>query len=115
MVEIIPELKLTYVEGSNPKHYGLNVKINSQEVGSHVMLEHSENMEDPNIKYVISIELEESIEGTGEFDIDLGQLDIDAENGQIDVNLIVSSTEVGSDTIRVEEAQQETRPADFNL
>jgi hypothetical protein len=114
MSEIIPELKLTYLEGSNPKHYGLNVKMENPEFSSHLMLTHNGSLEDSNLKYVLTVVLEESEEGTNEFDIDLGQLNLNQDEGQIDVSLMVSSTEVGTGTIRAEEAQQETRPLDFN-
>ncbi len=108
---IIPELKLTYLEGSNPKHYALNVKINGQLTHPNLIVNNdSGTWTIPNDHYVVNVELGGSSPGSDNIDIDLGQITFDSEESLVEVELKQNNTVVGKKSVRVKEAQQESRP-----
>ncbi len=113
MSQITPELKLVFWEGTNPREYELRVTIDGQPSSTHVAATYSGNMNTPNVLYVVNVNMTQSSQGLVNRRIDLGQLNIDPQNGEIEVNLMDGSTQIGFGSIRVEEAQQETRPLVF--
>ncbi len=111
MSAIVPELKLTYLEGSSPKHYSLNVKINGQEAHPNLIISNDNGtMENPNTLFVVSVEMGEMSQGVEQIDVDMGQIAFDNEESLVEVQLIQNNTLLGEGSIRVKEAQQESRP-----
>jgi len=111
MMEILPNLKLTFQEGTNPKHYALNIKVDEEESHPHLMIDHNGgNMIVSNSQFEIVVEMGEETEGVNELDIDLGSLEFDSEESEVKVLIQVNGASVGENTIKVKEAQQESRP-----
>lgn len=116
MTEIKPELKLTYLEGSNPKHYALNVKIDGQMADPYLMTNNDNgNMVNPNNHFVVAVEMVEMDQGSDELNINLGQITFDNEESLVEVRLKQNNDLVGTGSIRVKEAQQESRPIKESL
>lgn len=111
MSEIKPELKLTYLEGSNPRHYALNVKIDGQQTHPHLIINcDNGKMLKSNTQFVVSVEMGKSSEGTDEIDVDMGQITFDSNESLVEVQLMHNNTLAGKGRVRVKEAQQESRP-----
>ena len=111
MSVIVPELKLTYLEGSNPKHYALNVKIDRQQAHPLLIINNDHGMMvNPNTPFVVSVEMGESSQGADSIDVDLGQIPFESEESLVEVQLMQNNTLLEKGSIRVKEAQQESRP-----
>lgn len=111
MSVIIPELKLTYLEGLNPRHYSLNVKIDGPEALPLVIIGNDNGtMVTPNSEYLIVVEMDEISEGSVEIDVDMGEIPFDNDESEIKVQFKHNNSSVGEETVGVKEAQQESRP-----
>lgn len=111
MSAIVPKLKLTYLEGSSPKHYSLNVKINGQEAHPNLIISNDNGtMENPNTQFVVLVEMGETNQGSDEIDVDMGEIVFDSEESLVEVQLMQNNILLGEGSIRVKEAQQESRP-----
>ena len=115
MSVIIPELNLTYLEGTNPRHYALNVKIDGQQIHPNLMLTHAGNMTIPNSEYLVTVQLGPSSQGSSEIGVDMGEQTFDHEDNLVKVKLMHNNTLVGEGSIRVKEAQQESKPINGNF
>ena len=116
MSEITPELKLTYLDGSNPKHYSLNVTIDGQAAHPDLIISNDGgNMLTPNSQYVISLELGQAENGAQSIDVNIGQIQFDTEESLIEVQIMRNGNLVGEGHVRVKEANQETRPIGKDL
>ncbi|MFT5823460.1 MAG: hypothetical protein ACI8ZM_004721 [Crocinitomix sp.] len=116
MSVIIPELNLTYLEGTNPRHYALNVKVDGQQAQPHLIVNNDNGtMVNPNTQFVISVEMGQASQGSDEIDVDMGQITFDSEESLVEVKLMHNNTLVGEGSIRVKEAQQESKPINGTL
>lgn len=111
MSEIIPELKLTYLEGSNPRDYAIYVKVDNQQAHPHLIISNENGiMVNLNTQFVIRVQMGESSEGKEKIRIPIGEVAFENELSQVKVQLIESNSIVGEEVILVKEAQQESRP-----
>ena len=110
MSQIVPNLELTYQEGTNPKHYNLIVKIDAQAASPNLMVTHNGSMTTPNLLYTVTVEMDENTQGDTELSIDLGQLSIDPENGDIEVQLVDKNNNgIGGNIVRTKDAEKSSR------
>ena len=115
MPVIIPELKLTYLEGTNPRHYALNIKIDGEQAHPNLMISHDGEMTDPNDLFSVTVQMGSESTGRAEIDVDMGQHEFDNGDSLVEVKLKHNNSTVGEGSIRVEEAQQESKPIGENL
>jgi hypothetical protein len=114
MSQITPVLGLTYLEGINPRSYVLRITLEGQSNSNHLLSNHSGSYTTPNLEYLANVNMTQSSEGLVNRMIDLGQLNIHPQDGDINVILMDGATQIGSGTIRVKEAEQQSRPVIFN-
>lgn len=111
MSTIIPELELTYEVGVTPRDYHVNVHYNPPQNEDYDIIDdlHSQSSS-PVSHHVIEIDLPNGEIQSIKKKIRLGNLNLSDPNGVVLV-VIKQGTEVrGNGTVRVEEAQQESRP-----
>lgn len=115
MSQITPVLHLSYyLNGANQREYALRITIDGQSTPNHILSSHSGSFTTPNILYEANVNMTQSSEGLVNRMIDLGQLNIHPQDGDINVILMDGATQIGSGTIRVKEAEQQSRPVIFN-
>ncbi len=116
MPVIIPELELTYLEGTNPRHYALNIKIDGEQAHPNLMISDDGGaMTDPNDLFSVTVQMGSENTGRTEIDVDMGQHEFDSGESLVEVKLMQNNSTIGEGSIRVEEAQQESKPIGENF
>lgn len=111
MSQMTPELSLKYASGVNPKDYILYVEENTPQANQHDEVQDNGSFTNPNSEYTTELDLPQSEQSSFKKKIPLGQINIDAD-GSVQIKINVNGNEVGTWSIQVEEAQQESRPFD---
>lgn len=110
MSNFTPTVDLYYIDGSNPKHYGLTTILNPAE-GSIINSSNVQEHPDDENSFFVVIELSSDPEaGTSEHDSDLGELTLLPSVGFIDVHFEHDGQLIEKKKVRTEEAQKESRP-----
>ena len=112
-----PNVLLTYLEGSDPLPYGVRVGVDSGTFGDVKLLSHQGIPSTPESGYtfVVVVDTTEGSTGEDEIIIDLGTMGLHPEEGEVEIQLVDSQSQlIGKKKVRAEEAQKETRPTEFS-
>lgn len=112
-----PNVLLTYLEGSDPLQYGVRVGVDSGTFGDVKLLSHQGIPSTPESGYtfVVVVDTTEGSTGEDEMIIDLGTMGLHSEEGEVEIQLVDSQSQlIGKKKVRAEEAQKETRPIEFS-
>lgn len=112
-----PNVLLTYLEGSEPLNYGVRVGIDPGTFGDVKLVSCQGIPGEPESGYtfVVVIDTTEVTTGNTEIVIDLGTMGLHPEEGEVEIQLVDSQSQlIGKKKVRAEEAQKETRPIEFS-
>lgn len=108
---ITPNFVLTFQPGTNPVHYGVTILINDQGSSNpQVDLQNNGEMNSELTTYTTTVDMINVDDDPVILKVDLGQLEIHPEDGEVDITLVDGATHVGHARIKVKEAQDESRP-----
>lgn len=108
-------LQLFYKKGTNPRHYSLLIAINKQSTHSYLTSNVDDIiMETENSHLIVPVELTVAETGVENLMIDLGQIEFDNGESKVEVKLKHNISNVESKSIKIKEAQQESRPINKN-
>lgn len=112
-----PNVLLTYLEGSEPLNYGVKVGIDSETFGDVTLVSCLGVPEEPESGYTFVVVIDTTEGGTGseELVIDLGTMDLHPEEGEVEIQLVDSQSQlIGKKKVKAAEAQKESRPTEFS-
>jgi hypothetical protein len=114
MSNFTPLVDLSYADGSNPIHYGLNISMDGSEDYSIMSASSIQSHPDDPNGYIIVLDLStDSSEGSVEYKIDLGELPLESSEGFIDIHFENDGTLIEKRKVRTQEAQKESRPIEL--
>ncbi len=110
MSSIIKPLELFYLEGSNPRIYSLLVEINQESTHSYLIPNTCTfDRSNESVRLIVKLDLTDSEPGVLSKKFNLGPIEFASGESKVDVEINhKNGTEPKS--IRVKEAQQESRP-----